>query len=406
MNNQHSRTADNIYLNVTVNNDNTQRKVANYTAEYENPIVDNPSEYELAVVKFQIPLDEIPLFIMPVVPGQTLTPGSGTAIQTPFEIGVYQVEASADIVPPTPAPNPPATNYNSATVEWIPQWWNYPNPTSGAGTINLDDVKYTPITWVYSYQSVLTQINLALEVAWTAAGSPGTLPFYIYSDDKFKLVMPHAFVSAATTYPGSQGWSVYMNENLAQVLQGWDYIITNNRYEIPIDYLTYSRNYWAGADLQPNATPTYYVIPQEYTSFEYLSSARKIVMTSNTIPCRKEYYPVPSNSTTPSSVTGVNNGLGIISDFQLDLTNKPGEQRSIATYESDLYRYIDLNSTHPMRKIDLNFYWADEFNNLFPLYINKHGIINVKLGFFRKDSDKVKPQNYDVVGSGRRSVFY
>ena len=62
-----------------------------------------------------------------------------------------------------------------------------------------------------------------------------------------------------------------------------------------------------------------------------------------------------------------------------------------------------------MRKIDLNFFWADEFNNLFPLYISPFGNINIKLAFLHKNAVKMvqdvqdKSLDYDVVGSG---IYY
>jgi len=402
--NRHQRETDNIYLNINVNNDNSDgsRKIAQFSAEYENPIIDNPSEFNLSVVKFQIPLDELPLFIIPVVPGQILTYGSGTPINTPFSVGLYQINNPVTIVPPLPAP--PATTFFAQQVTWVPQWWDYPLP-SGGGAVNLDNNKFSPIMYAYSYQSVLTRVNLALAAANTQARAvTGTIsaisPYYILEDDKFKLVIP-----AVTA---DSGWSVFVNVNLLEVFQGFSYNISSDqlRYQLDISYLAQSNYFTVINKSSPPVAFNAYVIPQEYSNFEYLSSARKIVMTSNTIPARKEYYPVPANNVVnSSSVTGVTNGLGIISDFQLDLQNKPGEQRSIATYNSDLYRMVDLDSTHPMRKIDVNFFWADQFNNLFPLYISPFGNINVKLGFFRKSSAKVPNAEYDIMGQGR-SVFH
>lgn len=386
------------------------RKVAQYSAEYENPLLDDPSDYYLSVVKFQIPLDELPLFICPVVPGQTLTYGSGVPIQTPFQVGVYEVEPAASIVPPLPAP--PTPLHFVQNVTWIPAWWNYPAPLSAGGTVNLDDLKFSDLLYVYSYQIICERVNAALLAAWTAAGSPGgQQPYYVFENERFSLIMPYSFVSAATTNPAAQGWSVFVDVNLLEVFPGFRYNLSSDqqRYEIPIDYLSYSKNYWATEPygtitLGPPAVPDTYKLDQEYTSFEYLSSARKIVMTSNTIPARKEYYPVPTNFNPNANSTGVNNGLGIISDFQLDLTNRPGEQRSIATYNADLYRMVDLVSTHPMRKIDVNLFWSDAFNNLFPLYISPYGTINIKLGFFHKNRvqmvREVQDKGHDVVGQG------
>lgn len=221
--------------------------------------------------------------------------------------------------------------------------------------------------------------------------------------------MPYNFVTATTTDPGSPGWSVFVNVSLKEAFQGfpWNLSTDGLRYEMPIDFLSVTRNFISLPPIGTNTTPAAgaaYVIPAEYPSFVYLSSPRSIVITSNTIPARKEYYPVPATNASQYSITGVNNGLGVISDFQLNFQNTPGEQRSIATYNADLYRLVDLVSTHPLRKIDLNFYWVDQFNNLYPLFLSPFGNLNVKLGFFRKQK-LVPNQHYDVVGNGY-SVFH
>jgi hypothetical protein len=77
------------------------------------------------------------------------------------------------------------------------------------------------------------------------------------------------------------------------------------------------------------------------------------------------------------------NSVGIITDFNLDLTT-PGAQRSVALYSPQIYRLIDLLSDAPLRKIDIAFWWVDRLNNFYPLYISPYDAITMKIGFFNK----------------------
>ena len=110
-----------------------------------------------------------------------------------------------------------------------------------------------------------------------------------------------------------------------------------------------------------------------------MNSIRKIVITTTSMPVQKEFFPTPGNSNLSNT-----NSLPIVADFYLDLGNKAGNQTSVAIYTAQLYRLIDLISDNPMRKIDLEFFWSDRLNNLYPLTLSIYDTISMKIGFFSK----------------------
>lgn len=391
------RDTDNVYVNVTINNPkpagltHIQELIpAKKTVEYDQPLLQDPSKYYATVVKFQASLDEIPLLVMPIT----------TGITTPLVVGVCERPLVASLVPgaaPDFKVTPPLTPGFRSNVAYQTAAWD----------LSAIYDNGNPYFFVYSYTRFVNMINVALQTAWGLAGSPGGAGFFPYihysaNEGNFVLNIPYEFLNAASVT--GNGWTVFFNHDVTQYLQGFDYSLRTNdpagqRFEIQTANLAYDKTYIAslpvGSGTIPAAAGTVYSITQDYTSYDYINSIKKIVVTTNTIPVNKEFVPASDGIGDNNFSSGSFNGIGVLTDFQLSFENKPGEQRSIVTYNSDLYRLIDLVSTAPMRKIDLNFYWSDTFGNLYPIYLSRYGSISMKLGFFRKDSIAPKYTYYN-----------
>jgi hypothetical protein len=362
-------SSDNIYLNVSVVNTNpsvAQPTQAIYNVTYDQNLLDRPSDYYMAIAAFQIPLGELPLFIMPIVPDQP------DPNQSSFIVGVCQQQNanSPPTLPPNGVANPAALNYPVNVTYWT----------------EIEDITGQPSNalyyYVYNYEHLSDMFNYALRQSWLNAGSPGgACPYFFYNQNNglYQLVMPVAFVNAAAA--AGFHWTVFFNYRASYPVLSFYTVENNSREEIWVPPSSYDASLIAPAPIG-NGTNTgagaAYLFSQEFTTVDYINSVRKLVMTSASMPLQKEYYPGPNNVNIATA-----NSVGIITDFNLDLTT-PGAQRSVALYSPQIYRLIDLLSDAPLRKIDIAFWWVDRLNNFYPLYISPYDAITMKIGFFNK----------------------
>ena len=369
-------TSDNIYVNISVTNPNigiNNPVQAVYNVSYDNNILDRPSDYYFSIASFQVPLNEIPLFVMPIVAGQ---PDPNL---TPYIVGVCQQQnaTAPPAAPPPPAngmPSPTATNFPVSVEYW-------PQDEDIAG--NPGNALYY---YVYNYGHISDMFNYALNRSWQAAGSPGgagACPYMIWNENQkiYQIVMPDSFVTA--TASAGFHWTVFFNYAAFYPISSFNSVQNNGRFEIwNANYAT-DNSVIASPPIGTNdrtTTGAAYIYSQEWSTYDYINSVRKLVMTSSTIPLQKEYYPSYNNNVNGGSNA---NTVGIITDFNLDLT-EPGQQRSVAIYSPPIYRLADLISDSPLRKIDVSFWWVDRLNQFYPLYLSQYDAITMKLAFFNK----------------------
>ena len=364
-------SVDNVYLNLVINNNSSSASsAAEYNVTYDQPILDRGSDFQMAVVKFEIPLSELPLFIFPIVPNQ-----ANSNLST-MKFGVCENDDPD-----------PSTVLFSESVIWESQVFNAMAPTQNL----VDKQVVTPYYGCFSYQHFVYLCNKALLQAWIAAGSPGgagNQPYFEFdvSEKLIHLVAPYDFINAVNPSVNGQGWKVYMNSSASYYFQAFDYKIDLPTDVFQIDTHSLATNYSYVAPLPyPQGTGAHtagstYLIKQEYPSNEYINSVRKIVLVSNSLPVRKEYFPRPD-----VSQNGSINQLGVIASFNIDLENKAGSQRSIALYEANPYRMIDILTDGALRSLDIKVFWGDAKNNLYPLKLSPEDIVQIELGFFRKE---------------------
>jgi len=362
------------------NGGSTENVPAKTFINYDQNIIPKASDFYCAVIKFEIPLQSLPLFVMPIVPNQ-VNPNLTT-----LQVGICEV------TPNLPGNNPPLTPQFIENVIWETQNYNIPVPIQDQ---NFQVV--TPYYYDYSYEHFVYLINKALALAWVAGGSIGGHAPYFFYDVQTKiinLIMTKAFQDNAT-HPSTTGlgWTVCVNGNLNYYMQSFDYHkhTIPNRYEISVKDLATNKSYWAPS---PYGTTTVagtdtYLIQQEYPSNDYINSVRKIILITNNIPVRKENFPAPN-----IAQTGLTSFLGIMSDFNLDNNNIAGAQRSTAIYSAQVYNLIDMITEIPVRQVDLQIFWADNNNNLYPVTLGPNDVANIKLGFFSKSLYDNNPANY------------
>lgn len=344
-------TVDNIYYDVAINNpiSAVDWLAATYVENRDQPILKTPSDYYMSVIRFSLEATSIPLFIFPI------TDVSANPLLSPLSITLSY-----------------SGNDYKEFVIYQPR-----------------DLSVTPTTpysvyyYVYEYHHMLDMINVALSTAFTAlkAANPGApptqAPYFTY-DASTQLLS----LFAQQSYAGANTISIYINTRMTKFLNAFENIY-------------YSANSITGKDIQllvkdnKNNTPaspaSYYQMQQEFKMFYLWDSVSKITFTSSIIPARKEYIPA---GTTQYS-TGVNATRPIITDF-VPSRELAGDIRSNLIYNpTGPYRLIDMLGNTPLNKFDLQIWWEDHEQNLYPFYIIPGSCATVKILFVKRSLYKV-----------------
>lgn len=418
------KTNDNTYVNVVIDHPepiynigrgglagpdyyltNQDPVVSDYGVTKTEPILDNCSDYYCSVVRFTIPLDEVPLLICPIVPNQPIPRNPDL---TPLIIGI-QFGNSFD----------PAT-YWSQSVIYLP--YNATINPLQKPVQNQPTQVITPYYFIYSYQNIVDMFNQALNAAYIHSGLAALFPFLLgpYFEfnpetNLFSLIVPSFFTTA--TLPALFQPRIFMNlaaetflfsfntiQNVAYPLDSTLHPLGNDVFfltEASISNQYYPPGVVVPTPTSPTgitpalpATSFYYKYTQEYSIIEYWSSLRRILIFSNTIPVKNEYVPATNNLVNSINIdqSGVNVSYPILTDFVPNISSTAGDSRSIAYYvPSSQYRLIDMISTNPLQKIDMRIFWEDREGNLYPLLISLYQQASFKLAFIRKSLYKNSP---------------
>jgi len=362
-------SVDQIYVNMSFNNSsNPVASVARTTSTFSVPLLDKTDDYYCAVLRFDIPLSEIPLFICPIIPNQ------GNANLTPFIIGI---------------------DYNGTKYPVNINFVSYEIPFN-APVQNQPTMVVTPYYYMYSIQQFLDIVNTYLKLAVTNSGFPMTgLNFpYFYWDpttELVHLVFPTSFITS-TNKP-----LIFMNTALQEWIAGFPVQYSgvqpqgNDYYLELYNALITPASYPGAEDLFSPVTqypvtypigatgasgPNYYNITQEYKTLNNQLALKRIYITSTGLPAVAEYTPT-GESTSAST-------LPILTDFVPNINNISDAKSIAYYYPTSQYRLIDMTSSSPLRVIDLQILWVDNFNNVLPLYIPPRGQANIKLIFVKR----------------------
>lgn len=346
---------DNVYLNVLIPNTpiffgNTTTP-SNILAQYDQsltiPVLKNPSDYYVSIVRFTVPLDTIPIFSFPLDVYQNNP--NVSLLEIGIQLSGTQYSQKIVFVPPNNLPAP-------STIAVSPPYFNYNDVTN-------------PYYFIFCIQCFIDMVNTALAAAFIAAGSPGgTAPFYIYTESTqiISLIVTSGFIGS--------GAQIFMNGPLKTYFSSFNFTTLNNSIGA---YL-----YYHNLSTPPYGQSSPYQFNEEYNSISLWFDARKIVIVSNSIPVIQEASPTFSNAMV--GLNGTANYLPIITDYSLVFNNINDASSVLTYYPSAQYRLTDLKSNAPLTRIDLRFYWLSKNGNLYPIYISPNQSAEVKIGFFKK----------------------
>jgi hypothetical protein len=356
---------DDIYYNISMTNNNTGSfnfaVPAVYTANKTVPILNKADDYYCSVCQFSIPLDTVPLTICPVLP--TI----GNINTTPMIIGIRDFTNNV---------------YYPQNLIWTPELNEVP-PVVQVGSLAQIVSSYH---FMYNIVTMINMYNTALALAVTAynlgSGNNLSIPIFVFNPVTSLVSLIAKLSDWNTTNPQSVG--IYVNTvgyNFLDSIPVQSY--KSNQIGGTIDLVF--KIYYDGLNGYPSniaypANPTYISMSMNYPTMYLWASLRKIIITSSSLPLNYEQTPT-INNLNPDNYNSIN----IVADFipQNDIT---GATRQIAFYStSGQYRLIDLLSSSYLNKIQLEIFWQDVNQNLYPLYISQNQEATLKLIFTRKE---------------------
>jgi len=369
-----------IYLDLNcINNDSTGLSSPPdlvFNEVRNSPILYNPSEYFLSVVRFTIQTPTLPIFIPSIKTGQ-VNPNLTNYLVTMF----YTVGAT--------------TIYANAPVLFVPENIGEPVPASPTTSVDFSTTYY----YINNMTSFVNMINTALSVCFQqlsadVVSAGGTMPtstapfleYDPYTDTCILNADTLGFNDASANYIG-----LCFNTALYTLLSSFQaqfsgYAQPQQRnYRIRI----YDDN---GMNIFNDASGINYLqMYQNYSTLKPLGNpVQSLVFSTGLIPV------VPSLVSAPLVFSGngnVNNTANndninpILTDFETEVTGTTGFKPLIHYIPSAEYRLKDLYGNTPLSSVQMRVFWRTQYGNLVPFKLASGCSANVKLLFRRKEYD-------------------
>jgi len=317
---------DNIYYNIVINNPTNKSINADYSEQKVKPIIENPEQYYLSVIRFSLAGQDLPIFF--------------------FKDNTYFITLSY------------AGN-------------DYAFPVVYQALNNVVGEKQT----VYAYQHMINMINTTFSNCFVALqtdhpGVPVTeAPYMTYdaSTNLFSLWCQQAYEGAVEIWFNNILY--YFFDNFLTFYAGED---NANRKDFRFEIQDLRNNI-------PDQPPGYYYFTQEYNSLFNWADLKTISFKTATIPVRYEYTPNASTSN-----TGEINFNPVMIDFELNPETNSLYREFLSYNPTGQYRLIDLTGREPLSNINISISWKDQNQNEYPFRIPPRRSVSMKLLFVKK----------------------
>lgn len=313
-------SANHIYFNVRIDPDPLKKREGVFSVNRVQPILDKSDNYEMAVVRFSLPLTSIPLIV--------------------FEDNYFSVSLKI------------GTNEYTEFLLWVPN-----------SNINLEN-KY-----IYIVQDLLDLINNAYALAFSNLSGANVItattpPFMSFSSETHLITLnvPQAFLV--------DGIDVYANEKLYLKMNTFQDFYNEFpsegqlNYKFVIQDLFDNNVNYDGVD--------YYTATQQYATIGTLSDLQSIIFTTTQIPVNRELDGAQRNISS-----------NFLTDFEPLQSNKWYGGGLIQFFPQGPLRYIDLLSKNQLNNIDIQIKWKSKKGNIYPYFLQGEQSATVKI-LFRK----------------------
>ena len=332
------------FVNTDENGNPVEAEAVQFAASRADTILDNPSQYEIAVARFSVPSSLIPILILDQ--------------PSPYFVTLLYLGDSY-----------------SENLEYTPRT-NNPNPTYPFAVWNIKQFTYI--------------VNQAYDRAFASlkADHPtftGTLsPTISYNAETqlIEFVIQPAFQSESQTgIPTVEicfGSDLYVNFfpsfNVFQYKKGIaPNTETSDIYKIFVQINGRGLNF---VDIQGNP---YIIVEQEFPTIGLWNEFIGITFETSRIPINNELLPTQNDVT-----------RAILTDF--DIPSGLNDKGYLQFQPQGLQlRWNTLQSQVPLNSIDIKAYWVDNQGVLYPIFIPRFSRFSMKLAFRKKLEFRQKP---------------
>jgi hypothetical protein len=352
MSSHHKDDEENIYMNITVHNGFTDRTIgAEYRESRNEPLLMNPDEYEMSVVRFDMPSTGIPklLFNFPEDFIITLSyPDEGYESQQTLQFFELDFTVAADLI------------------------WYFKQMV-----VSMNNA------FTAAYNDIVTQYEVVNGVgSWAASGGPQQPPVLVYNSSStlFSIYCPEEMEDSNTNR--IELWMNYQLFRLFETIMTEFY-----GYDLPTkkDVRLVVRNFlnnYVTISTNPAYNGNFLRMDQEAKSLAEFYRVYKIVIVSESISTRRESLSVFDPSSTISDNPQSARSIGIITDFDYSLLTADADR--ITYLPTAEYRWVDLLSSGPLTKFDFKVYLQSEGGILDLVRLDPSKNINIKLLFRKK----------------------
>jgi hypothetical protein len=247
--------------------------------------------------------------------------------------------------------------------------------------------------YLYSYYSWCKMMNDTFNLIISRINTANNdvifsnAPQMVYDNELFTFIYPREIYTTGT--------QIFFNEALGLDLGGFPTKLNTYNNALgktreliippindPMAYIYRSPN-----DNIPEATPSYYRIQQEYDMRFRFNGVAQLVLTSDYLSVRKEFYPDSAN---PNSFTSKSNyqqfntpSLPIIASFSM-IDEGGSSWVQTQNYEPAFYKWIDLLGSQPLKEIDIKVFFQLNRGDLVQAYIPINSMSIIKFIFKKR----------------------
>ena len=377
-----SAQPDKLYFDIQIqnlNNIDQLPSVLSFIETRNTPLLLNPEDYYLSVVRFNLDTPTLPVFT------PSIQYNSANRNLTIYSVNLEYVN-----------PVFPFQTFSIQTfVTFAPQDLASVLPVPPSATTNKLQDNSTGYYYIYNYQYWIFLINNAfttcfnaLNVAVVAAGLvlPTTHAPVMTFDTQLNIAIINCDLLGYDDTSANK-INIYFNRPLYQIFSSFPVYLESQT-------ATLGRNLQIQTNTFGNTTvvgfpfflPTYNAIQvfQEYSTVALWTPVKSVVFCSSTLPIVSTQVSAPIEIVN-GNVIGANgnnaNQSPIITDFLAD----GGIYKPQLIYEpSAQYRLISMTGNRPIYTIDINVYWKDVFTNLIPFRLSAGSGASIKILFTKR----------------------
>ena len=373
---------DKLYFDIQIqnlNNIDQLPSVLSFIETRNTPLLLNPEDYYLSVVRFNLDTPTLPIFT------PSIQFNSANRNLTIYSVTLEWINPVA-----------PFQNFSIQTfITFAPQDLASVLPVPPSATTNKLQDNSTGYYYIYNYQYWIFLINTAfttcfnaLNVAVVASGLvlPTTHAPVMTFDTQLNIAILNCDLLGYNDTSANK-INIYFNRPMYQIFSSFPVYLESQT-------ATLGRNLQIQTNTFGNTTvvgfpfylPTYNAIQvfQEYSTVALWTPVKSIVFCSSTLPIVATQVSAPIEIVN-GNVIGANgnnsNQSPIISDFLAD----GGIYKPQLIYEpSAQYRLVSMTGNRPIYTIDINVYWKDVFTNLIPFRLSAGSGASIKILFTKR----------------------